>query len=403
MSKGQLKVPAPASLPPTLARLKAIKGPYKGFAYKLVAGKVSIGRSSENDIVLVDDDKCSRKQAIINLNPDNSYSIKDVSNRASIKINDISKIQSKLQDGDLIQFGSSVLQFERKETTLHPPHPSQIPSASAPAPVPLYATPTTSTTAAPTTASTSVPVPINPETSSTNKTHQPPVPGSVPGQEPAENLPGLKQESAVPNLTPGPVPNNGLNPYAPHPHLNIKTKKKKKSFMTKIIFLLIALGGMYLFLSDTQDTKEKQDKLRSNLDREEDIKTLSELRKEEQEKRSKNALATYKNAQFAYIKGIRDYRKGVYNRAIESFRVCKTLYPQHDLCASYLKKAQIKNQQIIQAWMVAGKDYREKRRFVPCMASFKNVMMAIRDKQNLTYKEAFENYKICQIQHEDRY
>ena len=397
MSKGQLKVPAPASLPPTLARLKAIKGPYKGFAYKLVAGKVSIGRSSENDIVLVDDDKCSRKQAIISLNPDNSYSIKDVSNRASIRINDISKIQSKLQDGDLIQFGSTVLQFERKETTPHPSHHPQVPSTSAPpVPVPLYAPPT-SNTAAPTTASATapVPVPINPETSSTNKTHQPPVPGSVPGQGSAENLPDLKQGSAIPNYD--------LNPYAPHPHLNRKPQKKKKSFMTKIIFLLIALGGMYLFLSDTQDTKEKQDKLRSNLDREEDIKTLSELRKEEQEKRSKNALATYKNAQFAYIKGIRDYRKGVYNRAIESFRVCKTLYPQHDLCASYLKKAQIKNQQIIQAWMVAGKDYREKRRFVPCMASFKNVMMAIRDKQNLTYKEAFENYKICQIQHEDRY
>jgi Ni/Co efflux regulator RcnB len=392
MSKGQLKVPAPAALPPTLARLKAIKGPYKGFAYKLVAGKVSIGRSSENDISLVDDDKCSRKQAIINLNPDNSYSIKDVSNRASIKINDISKIQSKLQDGDLIQFGSTVLQFERKETAPH--HPSQGHNASAP--VPLYAAPTPAAASAP------VPVPINQEVSSTDKTHQP----LVPVQESAENLPGLKEGGAVPNLAPSSTPNYpnyDLNPYAPHPHLNRKRKKKKKSFMTKIIFILIALGGVYLFLSDTQDTKEKKDKLRSNLDREEDIKTLSELRQEEKEKRDKNAHPSYKNAQSAYTKGIRDYRKGVYNRAIESFRVCKTLYPQHDLCASYLKKAEIKNQQIIQAWMVAGKDYREKRRFAPCMSSFKNVMMAIRDKQNLTYKEAFENYKICQIQHEDRY
>ncbi len=391
MSKGQLKVPPPAALPPTLARLKVIKGPYKDFAFKLVAGKVSIGRSSENDIALVNDDKCSRKQAIINLNPDNSYSIKDVSNRASIKINDISKIQSKLQDGDLIQFGSSVLQFERKDT-----NPPQAPNT--PASAPLYATPAPTPAAASAPMPVPVPVPLNPEASLTNKAHQAP----VPIQESKENPLSLKQESPVPGLAPN-YPNYGLNPYSPQPHLNKKRKKKKSSFMTKIILLFLALGGVYLFLSDSNDTKEKQDKLRSNLDREEDIKTLTELRKEEQDKRSKNALATYKNAQFAYIKGIRDYRKGVYNRAIESFRVCKTLYPQHDLCASYLKKAQIKNQQIIQAWMIAGKDYREKRRFVPCMASFKNVMMAIRDKQNLTYKEAFENYKICQIQHEDRY
>ena len=386
MSKGQLKSPAPTALPPIFARLKVIKGPYKGFAYKLVAGKVSIGRSSENDIILVDDDKCSRKQALINLNPDNSYSIKDTSNRASIKINDITKIQAKLQDGDLIQFGSTVLQFERKESKVTiPPQPhntsTPVPLYSAPIPTPLPSAP--------------VPVPVNPDVNSTNKAHQLP---TAPSQKSNDNLLSLKQENPTPNY-----PNYNLNPYPTSPQLNKKTKQKKKGFAIKIILAGLVLGGTYLFLSDSKDKKEKQDKLRSSLDREEEIKTLSELREKEQEKRSKNSLITYKNAQFAYVKGIRDYRKGVYIRAIESFRVCKTLYPQHDLCASYLKKAQIKNQQVIQAWMVAGKDYREKRRFVPCMASFKNVMMAIKDKQNLTYKEASENYKICQIQHEDRY
>lgn len=384
--------PPPAMPPQTLARLKVIKGPYKGFAYKLVAGKITIGRSSENDIVLIEDSKCSRKQALITLNPDNSYSIKDTSNRASVKVNDISKIQSKLQDGDLIQFGTSVLQFEHKnpKTTV----PSLSPNIPAPAPSSPHSVNTPALASVPVPVSPSAPIPVNPTSASQSTTS----PAPISNQKSNDNLPSLKVEN--PHLH---FPDYGLHPNSvPPPHLS-KKRKKKKSFGPKIILMLLALGGSYLFLSDSKNTKEKQDKLKSILEREEDVKTLSELREKEQEKRSKNALSNYKHAQFAYIKGIRDYRKGVYIRAIESFRVCKTLYPQHDLCTSYLKKAQVKNQQLIQAWMVAGKDYREKRRFVPCMASFKNVMMAVKDKQNLTYKEASENYKICQIQHEDRY
>ena len=381
MSKSHSKPlapPTPPVLSTKMARLKVIKGPYKGVAYKLVAGKVTIGRSSENDIVLVDDNKCSRKQALVNLNPDNSYSIKDLSNRTSLKINNIAKIHSKLQDGDLIQFGSTVLQFECKES---PP----LYSSNMPAPVPLNP------------ASHPVPIP-SPSVATPNDTAQP-APFPVPGSD--NNLPSLKQENLSTNLNQG-FPNYGPIPYPIPTHLN-KKAKQKKSFLPKVILMILILGGTYLYLSDSENKKENQDKLRTIMDREENVKTLSELREKEQEKRNRNTLSSYKNAQFAYINGIRDYRKGVYSRAIESFRVCKTLYPQHDLCTSYLKKAQVKNQQLIQAWMVAGKDYREKRRFVPCMSSFKNVIMAIKDKQNLTYKEAVENYKICQIQHEDRY
>lgn len=380
MSKSHPKPSAPPVFSPDQARLKAIKGPYKGVSYKLVAGKITIGRSSENDIVLLDDSKCSRKQAIVNLNSDNSYSIKDLSNRASIKINNMAKIQSKLQDGDLIQLGSTVLQFELKKSEAPSLHSSNMPAPVPPAP-------------------SSNPVSMNPALATTPHNNLQP----VPAQKPENNLLSLKQEeSPSANSNQSASPNYGSIPYPSSPHLNRK-EKKKKSLLPKIILITLVAAGIYLYLNDSENKKEKEDQLRTIMDREEDIKTLSELREKEQEKRNKNALISYKNAQFAYINGIRDYRKGVYSRAIESFRVCKTLYPQHDLCASYLKKAQIKNQQLIQAWMVAGKDYREKRRFVPCMSSFKNVMMAVKDKQNLTYKEAVENYKICQIQHEDRY
>ena len=172
-----------------------------------------------------------------------------------------------------------------------------------------------------------------------------------------------------------------------------------------MILGLLVLGFVWLMSQDSgQNPEEKEDKLRTLANREENIKTLTELKEKELEKRSKSALSSYKNAQFAYVKGIRDYRKGVYGRAIESFRVCKTIYPQHNLCDSYLKKARLKRQQLIQAWMVAGKDYRQKRRFKACMSSFQNVMTALeQDKRNPNYKEAKESFDICKIQHGDRY
>ncbi|MYE07165.1 MAG: FHA domain-containing protein, partial [Oligoflexia bacterium] len=336
----QKSLPPPSYPLPATARLKIIKGPHKGASYKLVAGKITIGRSSDNDIVLTNDDKCSRKQAIVKLDSHNNYSIKDLSKRSSIKVNNLVKMESDLQDGDLIQFGSSVLQFEFKnpQKTTHASPPSAAPHPTAPSPAPV------------------LPLP-----SSVNASGNNPVPAiSATPPAPGRHLPDLKQNQiplSEPNLQPTPFPPQGAYPYTPPLNPSKKKRKQKKSSLPRIILLIIIIGGVWLFTEDTEQKKEEADKLRTLMDREETVKTLAELKEQEMEKRSKNALSNYKHAQFAYTRGIRDYRKGIYSRAIESFRVCKTLYPQHELCATYLQKSQVKNQQLIQAWMVAGKDY----------------------------------------------
>lgn len=374
-----------------IPRIKVIEGPHKGTSYKLVAGKVTIGRSSENDIVLIDDDKCSRKQAIISLESNNTYFIKDVSKKGSIKINDMSKIKSDLQDGDLIQFGSSVLQFVFSGAkNIQSP-------AAAPAPAPINPVPE----------NTNFPKANNNQQLAPVASNSQPIIGGqlVAGPKEADSLPVLQKDNNVPgvHVNPG-IPSYNYPPGYQNPHTPLKKKAtRKKTLAPKVILAVLIIGGAWFFSQDVKEKIKKEDKIRTMQDMEEEIKTLSELKDQELEKRNKNLDHNYQYAQSAYIKGLRDYRKGIYIRAIESFRVCKTLYPQHELCPSYLKKAQAKNQQLIQAWMVAGKGYREKRRFVPCMSSFKNVMMAIKNQKNRTFKEANENFKICQIQYEDRY
>ena len=382
------------------ARLKVVKGPHKGSSYKLVAQKITIGRSSENDIALIEDHKCSRKQAVLTLKPNNRYSLKDISKKASLKINTIIKIQAELEDGDMIQCGDTVFSFEHKTADLSPKiHQAgqTVDTASVPSVGSVPAVPSVgSVPAVPSVGS----VPAVPSVGS--------VP-SLPSLSTEDNnapLPELKQDFSVPLASSeegNKSPSGFLNNFS-FPSLGkAKSPKKKKKFTRIVLVAVVLMGGM-LFLSDSdQPNNREPDKLRTLMDKEESVKTLAELKEKEQKKRTKQNLISYQQAQSAYVNGIRDYRKGVYGRAIEYFSVCHTLYSQHELCASYLKKAQVKQQQLIQAWMTAGKHYREKRRFVPCMSAFKNVMMAIGDTSNLTYKEAYESFKICQIQHEDRY
>jgi len=94
----------------TFARIEVIKGPHKGVSYKLVEAKISIGRGKTNDLVLDQDEKCSRQQAVINFHK-NHYSIKDISKRSSLKVNEKPQARSLLQDGDIIDFCHTILRF----------------------------------------------------------------------------------------------------------------------------------------------------------------------------------------------------------------------------------------------------------------------------------------------------
>ena len=366
----QLKPVHPNRTSIPTARLKVVQGPYKGVSYKLVSSKVIIGRDDTCDIQLTKDKKCSRQQAVVLLRK-NGFFIKNLSSRASLKVNNVSKIQSELQDGDLIQCGISVLQFECKDLKLGPVR-SKLQAQQI-----------------------KVPIPIRPAGAS-----------SVP--VPAENaqVPALSpDQGGLLTIQKDPfVHQSVLQPgSSPQMAMNKKRFTGKKSQLPRILIGVLVVLLLYLLLSEDKKSKPQEDTIRTAENIEKEIISLTELKEEEKERKKRNMDISFKNAQAAYIKGIRDYRKGVYVRAIESFRVCKTLYPQHELCETYLQKAKIKRDQLIQAWMLDGRDARAKGRFEACLAGFKNVMLAIRDKNHLTYKEASENYDICKIKFEGRY
>ena len=184
-------------------------------------------------------------------------------------------------------------------------------------------------------------------------------------------------------------------------------KVAKKSNLPRIVIILLFILGGFFFLtdSDKQDAKKKnQIDLRTQQELEDDITSLNQKTTELKKEKENLKNPAYNNAQIAYLKGVRDFRKGYYGRAIENFRTCKTLYPQHRLCNSYLEKSQVKYEQLAQNNLVLGQRYKKNKQYKQCMGSFKTVMKMMSHQLNHPlYKEALNSYNFCELQLQDRY
>ncbi|MDE0152149.1 MAG: FHA domain-containing protein [Bdellovibrionales bacterium] len=183
--------------------------------------------------------------------------------------------------------------------------------------------------------------------------------------------------------------------------------KNKSPNLLRLIIIITIIGLGLLLLTDSPEQSEQQKektKLRLEQDIEDDMQSINQRKEKVIEEKKESGSTAFKNAQQAYLKGIRDFRKGFFGRAKENFRVCKTLYPQHKLCGGYLKKAQVKYEQLAQRHLVLGKQYREKKQYRQCVSSFTTVMtMMSYDNNHPLFKEAKTNMSLCKLALKDSY
>ena len=81
-----------------------------------------------------------------------------------------------------------------------------------------------------------------------------------------------------------------------------------------------------LLLTDSSEQTEKekaQTKIRLEQNMEDDIESVHQMREKVIEEKKEAASTVFKNAQQAYLKGIRDFRKGFFWKSERNFRVCK--------------------------------------------------------------------------------
>ena len=97
---------------PAIALLFATEGPMQGRQFMIRSRDVVIGRSHDAEISFADDEQVSRRHAKITCEEDGSFLITDMASTNGIRLNDEAVTQHKLEDGDRLLIGDTVLAFK---------------------------------------------------------------------------------------------------------------------------------------------------------------------------------------------------------------------------------------------------------------------------------------------------
>jgi pSer/pThr/pTyr-binding forkhead associated (FHA) protein len=182
------------------------------------------------------------------------------------------------------------------------------------------------------------------------------------------------------------------------------SRSGKKSSPMRWVFIALIIGIVWIGLTDTK--KPQETALTADQRAEAEIQTAKQLKDAADARRPKDAAPDdvgYNQAQQAFVTGFRDYRKGQFERAMASFQACVSLHPSHDLCNRYLRLSQRRFDEVVQAHMVRGRKSRDQNQFTACAASFRNVMVMVKDMTSKRYQEAKANFEACQAQVEGRF
>jgi pSer/pThr/pTyr-binding forkhead associated (FHA) protein len=319
-----------------------MSGPTKGAVLVLSHPVVILGRSSECDIVILNDPKCSRKHAKVEWTQ-NGFEISALSSNNVLKINGEATQGALLKEGDIVCCGETEIQFQQLEMTK---------SKSRPEPSLRVVT-----------------------------THPSSIARSQPQAQPPQPMGPPTSMSQTQTQFQMPPPSK---------------PRKPKSNNTRFYIYAFAALLMAWVLSGGAIPKKKTS-LRSEEQIKNDIEAAEKLQQQAEMARPNGGTARFEvqQAQENFVKGFRDFRKGQYERALESFRSCLALYPDHVLCNRYARLAEKKFGELIQYQMVLGRKYREQNQYRACQSAFRNVMVMIKDQSSTTYREAKANFDAC--------
>lgn len=337
---------------------------------------ITIGRSPDNEVVLSNDPRVSRKHVKL-LIEGGQLKIVNMSPKNEIMVNDkkVSEFYMNAESCKIV-LGNSTVEVRAK---------TSYGRAEA---VPLN--------------------PLNPLQPTTGGSGQQPGNGTPPLQGSTHPAPvgGGSLSSQAPHfqsMTAG-VPSQPLPfPGGPAPKRQSRAKKKS-SPLIKGIIAAIVIGTIYV-VSQEEKKPRAPSGIRSAQERQEDEARALMTIDEERRKREDSGKATkmYDSAQAYYVRGFRDYRQGQFRRAMQSFQAALSFYPAHQLARKYLKLAEVQADKTDRLNMQQGRKYKARGNYELCGSSFQKVMTSIKDPENAVYKEAKILYDVCRTLAEDKY
>lgn len=356
---------AVATLPLTTLRflMTVQSGPDQGQVFQLLPPQISIGRGAENSIPL-SDGHCSRQHVVIDIT-ESGVLLRNVSGKQPVYVNDLLTTEALLQNGDIIRLGHSELYFviEALEDLFNPPQAGLMPIPQNGAE--LY------------------PHPL--ENSGMPQGHPASQPLNI--YSPAHHSP---QENPFAQQPP---------PFAPPPPPPAQTKKENKTAFYAVVLVVIAAIA-YVALSENK----KSARNRATLNTDEKVmetvealdKKVTELEKSQTYANEGERLRMEESKKY-FLEGFRDFQKGQYRRAIQSFQAARALDPKNLLIFRYETLAAKSLDETAEFYLKQGAQYRDKNMYSRCSAAMAKVMTILDNDKNPKSQEAKLVKKECDL------
>ncbi len=304
-----------------------LNGPEKGASFKIVSGRVTIGRGLENDIALTYDSKVSRHHANITVTPQ-GIEISDVSDKNKIIVDGDDTPKQYLKSNSVIQLGETKMQFKA----------------------------------------------VQPKSSLTSFSPR----NAVDSMRSATT--GLYKQSRRSNST-------------------------SSISSTQVVMVIVALAGVYWYTNRPAPALAPRAEIRMEEEVNRDITSVeAEIAtiRADRDRRGENA-PNFNEINSHFIRGLRDYNKGNYQRAVESFQACLSLNPNHPQCQQHYSLASRAFWKMVDGEMIRGLKFKEQNQFASCRSAFQNVKNLVTDPTNKKYVEAEANRKLCDEREKERF
>ncbi len=321
-------------------KLVVQKGPHQGQRFAFSKDKITIGRSPENDIILVNDPLISRQHAYIQMSH-NDVEIINLSGKNPILVNGENVNKWKLTNDAVFMIGDTefLIQIENQQSVV-----VLKPLVDPATPQPVAA------------------LKNNLKIVPHNK-----VPQSLVKKAEAPKV--YQSAAASPQMQQAP------------PRFKAGATVHQTIDSRRIIFyaiiLALAASAAYLFWDDS--TKSKSNKKQTLKYADETALKLnsqetSEAFKKQETKARQKQSSAYLRSEENFSKGMRAFQLGSYASAIELFQLTLTINSEHVLAKRYLYLAKIRFDEIVKAKLDLGQSYFERNNFKLCKSMFQQVI-----------------------------
>lgn len=343
-------------------RLTVQQGPHAGQRFSFSKNKIAIGRSPENDIILVNDPLISRQHAYIEV-VNNDVEIINLSQKNPILVNNEAVSRWKLTNDTVFVVGGSTfnIQIENQQSVIVTKPQPVAPAVQQPVP-------------------TVAPLSL------------------VKAQTPAPQVVKPRQQVAAPQMQMPRPQAPRVTPFIQPTFQNLQSSPKAKMYV--IIGLVLAIG-LYLGLSDSSSSAKKNKK--STLKYSDEIalklnasETVENFKRQEAVAKSKQN-SSYLRAEENFTKGMRAYQLNNFASALDHFQLTLITVPDHVLAKRYAYLAKVRFDEILKAKIELGQSYFERNNFKLCRAMYQQVIDMLSPKQALQGPAKDTNLQLAQI------